>query len=62
MGRQPTNSGRISLDVDADLKLKATIAALRAGINLTALVERGMVLAMAELRAAAKDKDKDEDK
>ncbi len=57
MGRQATSSGRISLDMDPGLKLKASIAALRAGISLTALVERGIVLALAELRAKAKESD-----
>jgi len=59
MGRKPTNAGRLSLDVDAALKLKASIAALKAGISLTQLTERGLVLALAELRAQAKE---DEDK
>jgi len=59
MGRQATNSGRISLDVDAALKMRATIAAIKAGVSLTQLVERGIVLALAELRAKAKE---DEDK
>jgi predicted HicB family RNase H-like nuclease len=59
MGRQATNSGRISLDVDPALKLKASIAALKSGVSLTRLVERGLVLALAELRAQAKE---DEDK
>ena len=57
MGRQPTSSGRLSLDVDAGLKLRASIAAMKAGISLTELVERGIVLALAELRAKAKDED-----
>ena len=58
MGRSPTNAGRISLDVDAALKMRATIAAIKSGMTLTQLVERGMVLALAELRAQAKDEDK----
>jgi predicted HicB family RNase H-like nuclease len=58
MGRQATNSGRISLDVDAALKMRATIAAIKAGMTLTQLVERGLVLALNELRAKAKDEDR----
>jgi hypothetical protein len=50
MGRTPTSSGRLSLDVDASLKQRAAIAAIKAGVSLTQLVERGLVLAMAELR------------
>lgn len=54
MGRRATNAGRLSLDVDAALKLRASIAAMKAGVSLTQLVERGIVLALAELRAKAK--------
>ena len=55
MGRQPTNAGRLSLDIDQTLKVKASVAALKAGLTLTQLVERGIVLALAELRAKAQD-------
>ena len=55
MGRSPTNAGRISLDVDAALKMRATFAAIKAGMTLTQLVERGMHLALAELREQARE-------
>jgi len=58
MGRRATTTGgRLSLDMDPALKLKASIAALRQGISLTQLVERGIVLALAEIRAKATEDD-----
>ena|SRR5438094_8082476 len=58
MGRRATTrGGRLSLDMDPALKLKASIAALRAGISLTELVSRGLVLALAELRDKAREQD-----
>jgi hypothetical protein len=56
MGRPSTNSGRLSIEIDPGLKVRASIAALRAGMTLSQLVERGLVLAMQEIRAKGKHK------
>jgi hypothetical protein len=53
MGRPATATGRLSIDVDPALKLRASIFAMKNGLSLTELVERGLVLAMAEARAKA---------
>ena len=50
MGRPSTSSGRLSIELDPALKMRASIAALKAGVSLSQLVERGLKLAIAELR------------
>jgi hypothetical protein len=55
MGRRAsTSTGRTSLDLDERLKMRASLFALKHGTTLTALVARGLELAMQEIRDQAK--------
>ena len=43
MGRPPNpKTGRVTLDLDPKLKLRASIAALREGVTLTELIEAAL--------------------
>jgi len=45
-------SGRTTLNIDPALKKRATLFALRHGLTLSALIEHGLKLAMAQKEAS----------
>jgi hypothetical protein len=59
MGRKPTNAGRLSIEIDPALKMRATVASIKAGLTLSQMVERGLTLALAELRTQAKNEEQE---